>query len=226
MIAPWRVGDFLQDALEAFLELSAVGRAGDQRAHVERDHATVAQRLRDVAVDDPLGEALDDRGLAHAGLADQHGVVLGAPAQHLDHAADLVVAADDRVELALLGVGGEVAPEALQRGLLLLGGRLCARGGAVSASSLLLCWGRPERAQEVGYPHQLAAAAVGDGELGAEGAAHLLELFGEAHLRLQGLQLDLLDPRLHRPRFHAPGPARARRPPGSGRARRSSPGCA
>ena len=43
----------------------------------------------------------DDRGLADAGLADQHRVVLGAPLQHLDRAADLVVAADHRIELAL-----------------------------------------------------------------------------------------------------------------------------
>ena len=53
--------------------------------------------------DDPLGEALDDRGLADAGLADQDGVVLGAAGEDLDDAADLVVAADDRVELARLG---------------------------------------------------------------------------------------------------------------------------
>ena len=63
----------------------------------------VAQRLGDVAGDDALGEALDDRGLADAGLADQHRVVLGAAGEDLDDAADLVVAADDRVELAVLG---------------------------------------------------------------------------------------------------------------------------
>ena len=40
----------------------------------------VAQALRHVAGDDALGQALDDRGLADAGLADQHRVVLGAPA--------------------------------------------------------------------------------------------------------------------------------------------------
>jgi hypothetical protein len=42
----------------------------------------------------------DDGGLAHARLADQHRVVLGAALQDLDGAADLVVAADHRVELA------------------------------------------------------------------------------------------------------------------------------
>ena len=58
------------------------------------------QALGDVAGHDPLGQALDDRGLAGAGLADQHRVVLGAPRQHLDDAPDLLVAADHRVELA------------------------------------------------------------------------------------------------------------------------------
>src|SRR6185436_2724054 len=53
-------------------------------------------------------ETLDDRGLAHARLADQHRVVLGAPLQDLDAAPDLVVAADDRVELPLLCPFGQV----------------------------------------------------------------------------------------------------------------------
>ena len=96
-----RVGDLLQDGLEPVLELAAVLGAGDQRADVERDDAAVAQALGHVARDDALGQALGDGGLAHAGLADQHRVVLGAAGQDLDDAADLVVAADDRVELAL-----------------------------------------------------------------------------------------------------------------------------
>jgi hypothetical protein len=65
--------------------------------------------LGHVARDDALGQALDDGGLADAGLADQHRVVLGATRQHLDHAADLLVAADDRVELALARQLGQVA---------------------------------------------------------------------------------------------------------------------
>ena len=65
--------------------------------------------------DDALRQAFDDGGLADAGLADQHRVVLGAARQHLDHAADLVVAADDRIELALARQLGEVAAVALER---------------------------------------------------------------------------------------------------------------
>ncbi len=101
MTSPACVRDLLEDRLQPVLELTAVLGARDQRADVERDHTAVAKRFGYVAVDDPLGEALGDRRLADAGLADQDGVVLGAAAEDLDHAADLVVAADDRVELAL-----------------------------------------------------------------------------------------------------------------------------
>src|SRR5690606_38440825 len=74
----------------------------------------------DVARDDALREALDDGGLADAGLADQHGVVLRAPGEHLADTADLGVAADHRVELALSGAVGEVDPELLEGALRLL----------------------------------------------------------------------------------------------------------
>ena len=110
--------------LEALLELAAELRAGDQRAHVERQDALVLQALGHFAVDDALREALDDRGLADAGLADQHRVVLGAPLQHLDRAADLIVAADDRIELAGGGARGQVDGVFLQRLAALLGVRI------------------------------------------------------------------------------------------------------
>ena len=70
---------------------------------------------RDVAGGDPLGQALDDRRLADAGLADQDGVVLRAPREHLDDAPHLLVPADDRIELAALGGVGQVAAELCER---------------------------------------------------------------------------------------------------------------
>ena len=109
------VEDLLEDGLEPLLELAAVFRAGDQSAHVEADDLLVLEPLRDVAADDPLREALDDRGLADAGLADQHGVVLRAAGEHLNHAADLVVAPDHRIELALLRERSQIAAVALER---------------------------------------------------------------------------------------------------------------
>ena len=94
--------DLLEHGLEPLLELAAVLRAGHHRGQVEAEHAAALERVGHVAGDDALGEPLDDGGLADAGLADQHRVVLGTPGQHLDHPADLGVAADDRVEPALL----------------------------------------------------------------------------------------------------------------------------
>ena len=95
------VGDFLDDLLEAFLELPAIHRPGHERADIQHQHPLVHQRLRDVAVDDALGQPLDDGGLADARLADQRRVVLGAAAENLDDALDFLLAADHRIELAL-----------------------------------------------------------------------------------------------------------------------------
>src|SRR5690606_7306993 len=67
--------DLLEDGLEPLLELPAVLRPGHHRGKVEGDEPLVAQALGHVAVDDALGEALDDGGLADAGLTDGDGVV-------------------------------------------------------------------------------------------------------------------------------------------------------
>ena len=92
--------DLGEHRLQALLELAAVLRARDERAHVQREDRLVLQALGDVLAHDPLGEPLDDRGLADAGIADEHGVVLRLARQDLDDAADLGVAPDDRVEPA------------------------------------------------------------------------------------------------------------------------------
>ena len=107
--------DLLENGLEALLELAAELRAGEQRADVERDQAPVLERVGHVAGDDPLREPFGDRGLADARVADQDRVVLRPPREHLDDPADLLVAADHRVELAGLGVGGQVLAELLER---------------------------------------------------------------------------------------------------------------
>ena len=93
--------DFVEHGLQPLLELAAEFRARDQRAHVERHQPLVAQALGHVAIDDAQRETFGDGGLADAGFADEHGIVLGAPRQHLDGAADFLVAADDRIELAV-----------------------------------------------------------------------------------------------------------------------------
>ena len=107
--------DLLEEGLEPVLELAAILGAGDHRAQVHRHQPLVLEGLRHVAADDAPGQPLGDGGLAHARLADEHRVVLGAARQHLHDAADFLVAADDRIDLALARQGGQVAAILLQR---------------------------------------------------------------------------------------------------------------
>ena len=112
---PLRIGDFLEHRLQPFLELPAVLCARHERAHVERDDTLVLEAFRHIPPDDPAGQTLDDGGLSNSGFADEDGVVLGSPRQHLNNAADLLVTADHRIELALSRELGEIPPVALER---------------------------------------------------------------------------------------------------------------
>ena len=107
--------DLLQHGLEALLEFAAIFRAREERAYVQREHALVLQTFGNVTADDALGQTFDDRGLADAGLADEHRVVLRAPREHLDHAADLFIAPDDRIDLALASKIGQIATVLVER---------------------------------------------------------------------------------------------------------------
>ena len=105
------LGQLLHDRLEALFELTAILGAGDDERDVQREDPLVGEEVRDVAVDDLLRQPFDDRRLADARLADEHGVVLGAAAEHLLHALELDVAADQRVELVLHRRVRQVAAE-------------------------------------------------------------------------------------------------------------------
>ena len=112
---PVGVLDLFQHALQAFLEFATVFGAGHHGAQVERDELLVLQGSGHIAGDDALGQSFYDGGFAHAGLADQHRVVLGATGEDLDDAADLLIAPDHRVEFAFLGRGGQVGGVLFQR---------------------------------------------------------------------------------------------------------------
>ena len=68
--------DLVHYRLESLLELAAVLRSRDDRCHIERQDPVVTQRVGRVAGRDELRKALDDRGLAHPGLTDEHRIVL------------------------------------------------------------------------------------------------------------------------------------------------------
>ena len=93
--------DLVHHRFDALFKLAAIFRARDHQREVERDDLLVAQQFRHIAVGDFLREAFDDGGLAHAGFADEHGIVFRAAAENLDDALDFVCAADDRIESRL-----------------------------------------------------------------------------------------------------------------------------
>ena len=167
----------LEDLLEALLEVAAVARAGHERAHVQGVELLVAQGLGDVAVDDGLAQALDDGGLAHAGLADENGVVLGAPGEDLHDPLHLLVAADDRVELALARRGGEIAPELVEDGR---PGGHALLGRAAGGHGLLALVAREHLHDGLAHGGQVRA------ELGQDLGGHALALSQQAEQNVLG----------------------------------------
>src|SRR5699024_5251937 len=98
--------DFIEDGLEALFEFAAVFRTSNHRAKVQGQQGFALQGFRHVAGDNAAGKAFDDRGFTDARLTDEHGVILRAARKYLHDAADFLITADNRVNLALTGTGG------------------------------------------------------------------------------------------------------------------------
>ena len=114
-----RFVDLLEDGFQPVLELAAVLRTGKKRPQVEGENLLVSQRLRHVALHDPLRQTFNYGRFPHTRLADDYRVVLRAPRENLHHPPDLVVPAYDRVELAFSCLLGQI-PAILLEGLVLL----------------------------------------------------------------------------------------------------------
>ena len=106
---------FLDHLTQPVLELALHAGAGLQQADIERAQRHAAQRRRHVARDDPLRKPFHDRRLADARLARQQRIVLAPPHQDIDHLPNLLVAPDDRIELAVLRLLREIDRVALER---------------------------------------------------------------------------------------------------------------
>ena len=85
----------------------------------------LAQRLGHFVLSmNPQREPFGERRLADAGLADQQRVVLPPPAEHLHHALELGLAADQRIDLPLAARADQIGGKRLER---IRGARLVAR---------------------------------------------------------------------------------------------------
>ncbi|ABA48459.1 200 kDa antigen p200, putative [Burkholderia pseudomallei 1710b] len=109
----------LQHRLQTLLEIAAVLRAREERAHVERIHLRVREDVRHLAARDPVREAFGDRRLADARLADEERIVLAAAAEHLHDALDLGLAPDQRIDAPVLRHLVQVLRELRERRFLL-----------------------------------------------------------------------------------------------------------
>ena len=79
--------------------------------------------FRHVLGGDLLCQTLNDCRLANTCLANQHRIVLGAAAEHLDDAQDLLVAPDHRIQFCFVGILCQVTAVLFQRPVLRLGVR-------------------------------------------------------------------------------------------------------
>ena len=105
---------FLQHGLHPLLKLAPELASGHHGAHVQAEDALAHQHFGDISLHDALGQALHHGAFAHAGLADEDGVVFGAADQNLDDPLNLLLPADDGIKLVLLGGAGQVAGILLQ----------------------------------------------------------------------------------------------------------------
>ena len=133
---------FFHQPLQPVFEFALDAGAGLQQRQIERAHGDVAQTRRHIAVHDALREAFHHRGLADAGFARQDRVVLPAAGEDVHHLADLEVAPQHRIDLALARVLRQVDRELIQvlrlaaRGFAAPERRRRTRAGASSASAV------------------------------------------------------------------------------------------
>ena len=106
--------NLLEHLLQTLLEVTAVTGARNQRAQVEGVKLLILQSLRHATIDDVQREPLHNGGLTNARLTNQNRVVLGAARKNLHNALDFLLAANNRIQLALTCSNGQVTTELIE----------------------------------------------------------------------------------------------------------------
>ena len=88
------------DGFEALFEITPETRSGKQGRAVERVDLSAFERRRHIGLEQPQREALGERRLAHARLADEHGIVLPTTAENLNCPLQLGLAPNQWIEMA------------------------------------------------------------------------------------------------------------------------------
>ncbi len=100
--------DLFDHAFEPVLEFALDAGAGLQQAEIQRQQFRAVQDRRYVVLRDAHGQAFDHRGLADACFAGEDRIVLAAAGEHVDHQADLRIASQHRIQLAVARALGQV----------------------------------------------------------------------------------------------------------------------
>jgi hypothetical protein len=110
-LKPALQGSIFLDILAIFVECSGADAVKFTASEHRFKHVAgvrLSLRLSGTSPDtNPTSQTLDNRVLAHARLADQSRIILGAWGKHLDTTPDLRVATDDQVKLVLSGETSE-----------------------------------------------------------------------------------------------------------------------
>ena len=91
----------IQHCLQTFLKFTSVLGTGNEGTHIQGEDLLILQRIRHIALYDPLSQTLNCRRLADTRITDQHRIILGLPGQDPDDVTDLCVPANDRIQLLI-----------------------------------------------------------------------------------------------------------------------------
>ena len=110
-----RVYHFFDNGFEAFFKLAFIFGACNEGRQVEAEYFFTRQGFRYVMFDNAPGNTFYNGGFTYPWIADHNGVVFLAAAEDMQYAANLFVAADDRVEFAVFGLFRQVDGVFLER---------------------------------------------------------------------------------------------------------------
>ena len=96
--------DILQYGFQTFFKFTPVLGSCNQSAHIQRKYLFIFQSLGHIPPHNPLCQTFHHRRLAHTRLAHQHRIVLCFTGKDADNIPDLMISADDRVQLLLPGL--------------------------------------------------------------------------------------------------------------------------
>ena len=96
-----RLDNLVYCGFYTLLKVAPVFCAGDHACEVKRNNPFIFKKLGNLAVGNFKSQALCYRGFAYTGFTDKTGVVFCTSDKNLNNSVNLVLSADDGVDLAL-----------------------------------------------------------------------------------------------------------------------------